>query len=128
MTRQQVEAWIRAYERAWRTPGTDALSELFTERATYRLSPYQDPVVGLEEIGAMWERERAGPDEVFEMTSDVFAVDGDRAVVSVEVHYGDPVRPEEFRDIWLLRFEDGLCAHFEEWAYWPDKPYTAPRS
>jgi ketosteroid isomerase-like protein len=85
-------------------------------------------LLGLEEIGAMWERERAGPDEAFEMTSDVFAVDGDRAVVAVEVHYADPVRPEEFRDIWLLRFEGGRCAHFEEWAYWPDKPYTAPRS
>jgi ketosteroid isomerase-like protein len=120
MTREEVEEWIRGYERAWRSPGTEALRELFTEEATYLLSPYQDPVVGLEEIGAMWERERAGPDEVFEMTSDVFAVDGDRAVVAVEV------RPE-FRDIWLLRFEQGRCAHFEEWAYWPDKPYTAPR-
>ena len=127
MTREQVEDWIRRYERAWRSPGTAALSELFTEDATYLLSPYQDPVVGLDEIAAMWERERAGPDEVFEMTSDVFAVDGDRAVVAVEVHYGDPAQPE-FRDIWLLRFEQGRCAHFEEWAYWPDKPYTAPRS
>ncbi|MGH2715651.1 MAG: hypothetical protein ACRDM7_17530 [Thermoleophilaceae bacterium] len=50
------------------------------------------------------------------MTSEVFAVDGDRA--------GDPVRPE-FRDIWLLRFEEGRCAHYEEWAYWPDRPNTA---
>jgi ketosteroid isomerase-like protein len=126
VTRQEVEHWIRGYERAWRSPGTDALGELFTEDATYRLSPYQDAVTGLEEIGAMWERERDGPDEEFEMTSDIFAVDGDRAVVAVEVHYGSEARPE-FRDIWLLRFERGRCAHFEEWAYWPDKPHTAPR-
>jgi hypothetical protein len=82
-------------------------------------------VVGLEEIGALWEREREGPDEVFAMTSDVFAVDGDRAVAIVEVRYGDPVS-REYRDVWLLRFEDGRCAHFEEWAYWPEKPYAAP--
>jgi ketosteroid isomerase-like protein len=122
----EVEDWIRRYEGAWRAPGTEALRELFTEDATYLLSPYQDPVVGLDEIGAMWEHEREGPDEVFEMTSDVFAVEGEHAVVKVEVHYGAPGRPE-FRDIWLLRFEGGRCAHFEEWAYWPDKPYTAPR-
>jgi hypothetical protein len=128
MSREQVENWIGRYERAWRTPGTDPLRDLFTENARYLLSPYQDPVVGLEEIAAMWERERAGPDEEFEMKSEVFAVDGDRAVVRVEVRYADPVRPEEFRDIWLLRFEGDRCAHFEEWAYWPDKPYTAPRS
>lgn len=125
MTREQVHDWIRRYERAWRSPGTGALNELFTEAATYLLSPYKDPVVGLEEIGTMWERERESPDEVFAMTSDVFAVDGDRAVATVEVRYGDPVR-REYRDIWLLRFEDGRCAHFEEWPYWPDKPYTAP--
>jgi ketosteroid isomerase-like protein len=128
MSREEVESWIRRYERAWRTAGTEALRDLFTENATYLLSPYQDPVVGLEEIAAMWERERAGPNEEFEMKSDVFAVDGDRAVVRVEVRYADPVRPEEFRDIWLLRFEGDRCAHFEEWAYWPDKPYTTPRS
>lgn len=125
MTREALDHWLRGYERAWRSPGTDALRELFTEDATYLLSPYQDPVVGLEEIAAMWEREREGPEEVFEMTSEVFAVDGERAVVRVEVHYDDPVEAE-FRDIWLLRFEGGRCAHFEEWAYWPDKPYTAP--
>jgi SnoaL-like domain len=127
VTREQVHDWIRRYERAWRSSGTDALEELFTGEATYVQSPYQDPVVGLEEIGAMWERERAGPDEVFEMTSEVFAVEGDRAVVTAEVHYGDAVRPE-FRDIWLLRFEAERCAHFEEWPYWPGKPYVAPRS
>jgi hypothetical protein len=128
MTREQVEDWIRRYEGAWRSPGTEALKELFTEDATYRLSPYQEPEAGLAAIGVMWERERAGPDEPFEMISEVFAVDGDRAVASVEVRYADPARPEEFRDIWLMRFEGSRCAHFEEWAYWPEKPYTAPRS
>jgi SnoaL-like domain len=128
MTREQVEDWIGRYERAWRTPSTDTLRELFTEDARYRQSPYRDPVVGLEAIGAMWERERVGPDEEFEMTSDVFAVDGDHAVATIEVVYRDPRRREEFRDVWLMRFEDGRCADFEEWPFWPDKPYTAPNS
>ena len=126
MTGDEVEDWIRRYERAWRSPGTDALRELFTEDATYLQSPYEDPVIGLEEIGAMWEREREGPDEVFEMSSEVFAVDGDRAVATVEVHYGNAVRPD-FRDVWLMRFAQGRCAHFEEWPFWPGKPYMAPR-
>jgi uncharacterized protein (TIGR02246 family) len=125
MTRPAIEDWIRRYEHAWRSPGTDALAELFTEDATYLLSPYENPIVGREEIAAMWEREREEPDEIFEMTSEVFAVDGERAVVRVEVHYGDPVQ-REYRDIWLLRFEGGRCAHFEEWAFWPGQPYAAP--
>ena len=32
---------------------------------------------------------------------------------------------QEYRDLWVLRFAaDGRVEHFEEWAYWPDKPYT----
>jgi ketosteroid isomerase-like protein len=124
VTADEVERWVQAYERAWRSPGTELLGELFTTDASYRLSPYHEPALGLQAISGLWEREREGPDEVFALTSEVFAVDGDRAVVTLEVRYGDPVR-REFRDIWLLRFHDGRCARFEEWAFWPDKPYTA---
>jgi ketosteroid isomerase-like protein len=128
MNHDEVADWIHRYERAWRSPGTEMLGELFTEDATYLQSPYEDVLEGLGAISAMWEAEREGHDEVFAMTSEVFAVEGDRAVVTVEVRYGDPV-VREYRDIWLLRFEGGRCAHFEEWPYWPDKPYTAlPRA
>jgi hypothetical protein len=126
VTRQQVEEWVRGYERAWRSPGTAILSEFFTEDASYRLSPYDEPALGLEAIGAVWERERHGPDEAFTMESEIVAVDGDRAVVRLEVRYGEPKR-QEFRDLWLLRFEGERCVEFEEWAYWPERPYTESR-
>ncbi len=74
----------------------------------------------------MWEAEREGPDEVFRMTSEVVAADGDTAVVRVEVGYGDPVR-QEYRDLWIVRFAgDGRCASFEEWPFWPEQPDQAP--
>ena len=101
MNREQVSGWVAAYERAWRAPGTGALAGIFTQDATYRQSPYEEPVTGLPAIAAMWEAERDGPDEVFHMTSDVIAADGDTAVVRVEVGYGDPVH-QEFRDLWEL--------------------------
>jgi hypothetical protein len=54
------------------------------------------------------------------------AVDGRAAVVRVEVHYGAPVR-QEYRDLWVIRFDDdGRVDDFEEWAYWPGKPFAAP--
>ena len=63
----------------------------------------------------MWDEERSGPDEAFELTSDVIAVDGDTAVARVEVGYGEPDH-EEFLDMWIMRFaEDGRCRSFEEW-------------
>lgn len=43
----------------------------------------------------------------------------------LEVRYGDPAR-QEYRDLWVLRFAaGGRVEDFEEWAYWPGKPYSA---
>ena len=124
MTREQIGRWVRDYERAWRLQGTAALREIFTADASYRLSPFADPVVGLDAIAAMWEREREGPDEKFTMVSDVVAVDGDTAVVRVEVRYDGPPT-QEYRDLWVVRLDqDGRCRAFEEWPFWPGQPLT----
>lgn len=117
--RDTVDAWITAYERAWRTAGVESLAELFVDGATYRMSPYEEPARGLGEIGALWERERKGPDEEFTMGSEIIAVEADTAVVRVEVHYPGP-EPLEYRDLWVIRFTpDGRCREFEEWPFWP---------
>jgi SnoaL-like protein len=122
MDRQGVANWLAAYERAWRSAGTDALATVFTNDAVYRQGPYDEPVIGLPAIGRMWERERSGPDEVFTMAADTVAVDEDTAVVRVEVTYGDPL-DSEFRDLWVIRFaSDGRAREFEEWPFSPDIP------
>lgn len=120
MNKERVTAWIAGYERAWRSPGTDGLAEIFTEDATYLQGPFDAPVVGLPAIARMWDEERTGPGEAFEMTSEIIAVDGDTAVARVEVTYGEP-EDEEFLDLWIMRFaEDGRCRSFEEWWATPD--------
>jgi ketosteroid isomerase-like protein len=123
--REQVANWIAAYERAWRAPGTDELAKIFTTDATYLQGPYERPVTGLPAIARLWEAERDGPGEVFTMASDIIAVDGDTAVVRVEVRYGEPLR-QEYRDLWILRFAaDGHCSGFQEWPFWPGQPHAA---
>ncbi len=114
MERRRVTRWIAAYEKAWRTPGTDTLDSIFTEDARYLQGPFQKPVIGLAAIARMWERERTGPDEAFTLTSELVAVDGDTAVARIEVHYTET--GAHFRDLWIIRFgEDGRCRDFEEW-------------
>jgi uncharacterized protein (TIGR02246 family) len=123
--RRNVARWIAAYEAAWRAPGTEGLAGIFTPDSTYLQGPYEEPVIGLPAIERMWEQEREGPYEAFQMASDIVAVDGDTAVVRVRVTYGDPAT-QEYRDLWLVRFDvDGRCAHFEEWPFWPGKPLSA---
>ena len=117
--RAHVLRWVAAYERAWRTAGTDELAELFAADATYRPSPWARPVDGLPAIAAFWEEGRDGPDESFAMRSEIVAVDGDTAVVRVAVDYAPP-DGGRWRDLWVMRFDaGGRCSEFEEWPFAP---------
>jgi ketosteroid isomerase-like protein len=123
--RVMVRRWLAAYEAAWRTAETESLAGIFTDDASYLQSPYEEPVTGLDAIRLMWDEERAGPDEVFTMTTEIVAVDGFTVVVRAEVRYGDPVH-QEYRDLWIIRLgDDGRCSRFEEWPYWPGEPRAA---
>jgi ketosteroid isomerase-like protein len=120
-----VSRWLAGYEAAWRSSGTASLARLFTADAIYLQSPYEPAVTGLEAIARMWDAEREGPDEVFTLATDILAVDGPVAVVRAEVRYGDPLR-QEYRDLWVMRLgDDGRCSWFEEWPYWPERPFSA---
>jgi hypothetical protein len=121
-TRAHVAEWLREYERAWRSPGTDGLARLFSAQASYRLGPFEPLIEGLDAIAAMWEREREGPDEQFAMESEIVAVEGETAVARLEVHYAGPPAIE-YRDLWILKFDQsGRCRSFEEWPFWPERP------
>ncbi|WP_034620670.1 nuclear transport factor 2 family protein [Cellulomonas sp. URHE0023] len=121
MGRDAVAGWIERYEQAWRSQDVDVLDRLFTQDARYLRSPYDaEPLEGLDAIRGFW----LDPTP-FEMTATVIAADGPNAVVRVLVQYTDD-EAQEYRDLWVLRFApDGRAEHFEEWAYWPGKPYTA---
>jgi SnoaL-like domain len=117
--RADVHDWLARYERAWRSPGTAVLDEVFTETVTYVRSPWADPIRGRASLHRFWEAARASPDEGFRMTSEIVAVDGRTAVVRVHVDYDDG---ERWRDLWLFTLNDhGLCEHFEEWPFAPDQ-------
>ena len=121
---EDIVRWVEAYERAWRTAGTDALGDLFTPEATYRMAPFEEPHRGLEAIAELWEAEREGPDEEFTLEFEVVAVEGDTGVVRCEVAYGAPNR-RLYRDLWIVKLdEDGRCSHFEEWPFWPEQGHA----
>ncbi len=58
--RALVARWLAGYEAAWRAPGTEGLTTLFTSNATYSQSPYEQPLTGLDAIKRMWEEESEG--------------------------------------------------------------------
>jgi ketosteroid isomerase-like protein len=122
VNRDDVIRWVRSYERAWRADDVGAVRELFTDDAAYRPSPYEQPEVGHRAIEAFWLDDTG---KEFSMDAQVVAVEDEVAVVRVDVVYSTPQK-QEYRDLWILRFgSDGRVADFEEWAYWPGKPYSA---
>ncbi|WP_430594014.1 YybH family protein [Isoptericola sp. QY 916] len=121
--RESVRSWVAGYEQAWRESDADAVARLFTPDARYARSPYDpEELVGHDAIRGFWTVDQ---DSAFTMAAEPLAVEGDVAVVRVEVGYTAP-RVQEYRDLWVLRFaDDGRVADFEEWAYWPGKAWTA---
>lgn len=117
--------WIAAYEAAWRTEGAAPLERLFTEEAIYQATPFDEPLEGVEAIARFWEDEREGPDEVFTLTSEIVATEGDTAVARLEVVYGYPPQ-RTYRDLWIITpSSDGWCRQFEEWPFHPGQARTA---
>lgn len=122
----RMRRWVELYERAWRSPGTDLLAELFTRDARYVPDPFAEPIIGLPAIAEFWEAERDGPDETFAMTVEIIAEQADRGVARVEVVYGDPPT-RHYRDLWLMTFDPGgRVRAFEEWPFFPGRPRVAP--
>jgi hypothetical protein len=120
--RENLARWIDCYERAWRTPGTALLEELFAPSATYKAAPFQTAIRGRAAVASFWEAERESPDEVFSLAWEPVAIDDDVAVARVEVRYGDPAT-RVYRDIWIMTFDrDGRCSAFEEWPFFPGQP------
>jgi hypothetical protein len=78
-------------------------------------------MVGLDAIRGFWLDDEG---RTFTMRAEPIAVEDRAAVVRLEVQYHDP--DQQYRDLWVLRFaDDGRVEDFEEWAYWPGKPFSA---
>ena len=121
MDHEAVLRWVGEYERAWREDDAGAVEQLFTDDAAYRRSPFEPSEVGHDAIKAFWLGDSG---RTFSTDAMVLAVEHDVAVVRVEVLYRTPTE-QEYRDLWILRFAtDGRVADFEEWPYWPGKPYS----
>ena len=81
-------------------------------------------MIGLPAIEADWAANRDGHDEVFAMAAGILAVDGATGVARVFVRYAVP--EQEYLNLWIARFaRDGRCRWFEEWPFWPGKPWLA---
>lgn len=120
--RPAVEAWVRAYVRAWESNEPADIAELFAAEAVYRPTPFSDGWRGRDAIVERWlERKDVPGTWTFEWA--VVAADGDVGIVEGRTTYRDP--QAEYSNIWLIRFDaTAQCREFVEW--WVDRALGDP--
>jgi hypothetical protein len=129
MTPQAVADWLARYGRAWEQKDAVAFTDLFTEDATYRWTPFLEPMRGREGIAA-------AVIGAFNVQQDIhfgwtlLAAAGEPFIAHWTCEFkripaGNPVRLD---GIFVLRFDGrGLCHDFREWWH-SDEPQEATAS
>ena len=111
-----LDQWAERYARAWETADDEAVGVLFTEDATYRSSPFEDPYRGREEIRRYWREVTAKQGRV-EVRIGRTVADGGRAVVEWWTQMDNEGTPVTLPGALLLDLdENGLCTALRE--YW----------
>lgn len=117
MKKDQVAQWLESYVAAWKTYDRAMIAALFSEDASYRYHPYDDPLEDRDAIVGSWLE---GPDVAgtYEARYKPVAVDGDVAVAVGSSSYrrGDGSVEEVYDNCFVMRFDgEGRCTDFTEW-------------
>ena len=117
MDRHGFQSWLDRYVAAWKSYDPNEIGALFSEDATYRFHPQDEPDTGREAIVEAWLHD---PDEkgTYDAEYKVLAIDGDVHVAEGwSRYYENGELSDEFCNIYVCRFNDaGECTEFIE--YW----------
>lgn len=117
MTRVELEEWLRTYGEAWESRDADKVSFLFSEDASYRVTPFKQPAVGRDGIRAYWTDATANHRKV-RFRYEILCVLDEVSIVHWSAAYSrDPGGERAALDgIFVLRFtEQALCEELLEW-------------
>jgi hypothetical protein len=119
---QTVQKWLDDYISAWKTYDGAAIGALFSENASYRYNPYDEPVRGRDTIIDSWLKNRDTPN-TYSAKYQPIAVDANTAVANGESFYYEAdgkTLMRKFDNIFVLHFDDsGKCDDFCEWFMQP---------
>jgi nuclear transport factor 2 (NTF2) superfamily protein len=121
LTEATFADWMRRYEAAWETRDPDAAMAIFTADATYRETPFVEPMAGREAIGDYWRRNVTVQRDVdFEFS--VFTAYGETGLAWWRSRFDLTTIGQriELNGIFHCRFREDaggnlLCYRFEEW-------------
>ncbi len=111
------EAWLKSYGEAWETGDADRAVELFTDDATYRETPFEEPMKGRKAIHAYWSEVPATQKDI-SFTFDIVTGSGNLCVARWRATFirratGAGVILD---GVFVLRFDGEMkCSSLEEW-------------
>jgi len=126
MDHQTAQDWLDRYVEAWLSYDRSDIAALFSEDASYRYHPYDEPIVGRDDVVASWlgesDSEEASTRDApgtYEATYAPVAVDGDTVVATGTSRYsevpGGPVI-RTYENCFVMRFDsEGHCREFTEY-------------
>ncbi len=119
LSHEAFQAWLDQYVTAWKRYDPAAIGDLFSEDATYRYHPEDDPIRGRATIVEDWLRDRDEPD-TYDARYEPLAIDpasGNHVACGWSRYFtsGGDLR-DEYWNVFLVRFDDaGRAADFTEW-------------
>jgi len=115
MDRADVERWVRGYEKAWASNDPEEIGSLFTDDATYRFHPWDEPLRGRDAIIAQWIQNKDQPQD-YRFAFEVLGLDGNLAFVLGETEYVIDPPAATYDNLWVIRLApDGRAEDFTEW-------------
>jgi hypothetical protein len=110
---QTVQDWLDGYRRAWESNAEGDIRALFTDDATYRDAPWEEPRSGVDAIVANWVEHADEPGEWAFEVGPIHVADG-TAFVQAVTDYAK--RGVVYDNLWVIAFAaDGRARDFTEW-------------
>jgi hypothetical protein len=125
MDHAAFQTWLDRYIEAWRSNDQASIGDLFSQQATYRYHPWDDPVRGRDAIIRDW-LEAPDPPDSWEASYRPLAVEGDVGVAIGDSRYLTKDRSaveKTYHNVFVCRFDaEGRCSDFTEYFMLEKRP------
>ena len=117
LTLSALSSWLDAYGEAWESRDADSAAKIFSEDATYQVTPYEDPHVGQDGVRNYWAGVTENQRNV-QFDYEALSVSGNTGIAHWSANFD--VAPDgphiELNGIFVLQFDaDGKCRRLREW-------------
>ena len=117
MDRAAFKSWLDSYGRAWMQRNPEAAAMLYAADATYRVTPFQEPMTGRQAILDYWT-EVARTQEHILFDYEILAVNAEHGIARWWASFVrvPPGLATKLDGIFLISLSDeGRCASLREW-------------